>query len=480
MNARENMNTPEMEPGSDIPTLDDRYRVINTNASENTQAHAVELDRGIPSINSQYSVSGIVGKIAGGIACLGIAFALWANNSDPADDLSRMLSQDDPKDQHYDTGFRAAPQSSDATDPLYKKTEFVMRDTNTVSKTDAPSHSQVNDNIVPLKNILPEKQYSNRPIDPAVNSTRHYNHPSASATGTGVAEETLARWAAPPVVSSGSGRAVRQTPALRQNHRAGENGYGYGNGIEQMEQQLAMLSGASGAGGNNLLAGLLPGARENSDKAFARKVSEAMVETAIAMPTGNTVYKILQGKVIRATLESAINTTLPGRIRALVSHDVYGETGREVLIPRGSRIVGEYNNDIKNGQTRVFVMWPRVMRTDGIDIALGSAGTDNLGRAGIAGDIESRFFQRFGSAALMSVIGVGAALSGSETQVATPAGNLQNRLANSFQVTAGQDVERYADIPDTHSTDQGRTILIYVAKDLDFNAALNPHYNPRQ
>lgn len=113
---------------------------------------------------------------------------------------------------------------------------------------------------------------------------------------------------------------------------------------------------------------------------------------------------VLQGKIINAVLETAINTDLPGTLRAVISRDVYGESGKTVLIPKGSRVVGTYDSSVKGGQTRVGIVWNRVIRPDGIDIAINSQGVDALGRTGTAGLVDDKVFTRLSNAFLISYL----------------------------------------------------------------------------
>ena len=113
---------------------------------------------------------------------------------------------------------------------------------------------------------------------------------------------------------------------------------------------------------------------------------------------------ILQGKIISAILETAINTDIPGMLRAIIIRDVYAEKGNDIMIQKGSRLIGQYSSAVKGGQTRVAVMWERLIRPDGIDIAIASPGVDPLGRSGIAGNVYDHFWRRLGNAFLVSYV----------------------------------------------------------------------------
>lgn len=85
-----------------------------------------------------------------------------------------------------------------------------------------------------------------------------------------------------------------------------------------------------------------------------------------------------EGTLIPGILETAIVSDLPGQIRAIVSEDVYSFDGRRVLIPTGTRLIGEYQSEITQGQNRIFVIWTRMLRDDGVSVRLNSIGADSL------------------------------------------------------------------------------------------------------
>ena len=171
-----------------------------------------------------------------------------------------------------------------------------------------------------------------------------------------------------------------------------------------------------------------------------------------------------QGTLIPAVLETALDSTRPGLARALVQRDVRGFDGSKVLIQRGSRLIGEYRADLQPGQNRATVMWTRLVRPDGVTIALGSPAADPLGRVGIRGKVNNHFFERFGSAILQSTLDVGVNLasrignSNSPVVVALP-GTLQNATGGLAQ---GQQIQP------TLKVKQGTAISVFVARDLDF------------
>lgn len=183
----------------------------------------------------------------------------------------------------------------------------------------------------------------------------------------------------------------------------------------------------------------------------------------------NQDYLIAQGTTISGVLETAIHSDLAGNIRAIVSRDIYSFDGSNILIPRGSKVIGHYQSNLKQAQSRLFVIWLRIIRPDGVDIALNSPGTDHLGRAGLSGDVDAHFIERFGAAILLSMIdgavkaGVNAANNRDAQTVVTSSGSALNSSAEIA-------LESAINIAPTIHVDQGTPINIFVTSDLDFSS----------
>ena len=124
----------------------------------------------------------------------------------------------------------------------------------------------------------------------------------------------------------------------------------------------------------------------------------------------NLETSILGGKIIDAVLETGLNTQVPGNVRAIVSQDVYGETGEKVLIPKGSRLYGTYSSTVNRGQSRVQISWSRIMRPDGIDVTISAQASDQFGRSGIVGDIDNRIGDSIANSILITMTTLGAGL----------------------------------------------------------------------
>jgi type IV secretion system protein VirB10 len=155
---------------------------------------------------------------------------------------------------------------------------------------------------------------------------------------------------------------------------------------------------------------------------------------------------ILQGKVMEAVLETAINTDLPGKLRGIISRDVYSEDGRRVVIPKGSRLIGSYSTEVRFGQARVFVIWTRIIRPDGIDAVLDGSedliAVDSLGRTGVYGDLDNRFFEIFGSSILLSTLTVAFAVA---ADAAAGTDSTTTTTTNSSTIGAGASTTTTSD-----------------------------------
>ncbi len=262
--------------------------------------------------------------------------------------------------------------------------------------------------------------------------------------------------------------------------------------------------------GLNVAAGPVDEAAGGSQKAYdetdpntryLNSRAQAGVDIARATKNRRTDALIAQGTMIRGILETAIQSDLPGMVRAVTTEDVWSFDGRRVIVPSGSRLIGEYKSGLAVGQTRVFIVWTRILRSDGVSVQLGSPGTDNLGRTGLEGDVDNHYFERFGSAIMLSVVGGGSAYlaqlgqnsqsynstststfnpaTGTYTTSTSQPANQQDAYARQLaaqQVSqtmtqiANEALKNSINIPPTINVDQGTRIMIFVRRDLDFSS----------
>jgi type IV secretion system protein VirB10 len=199
----------------------------------------------------------------------------------------------------------------------------------------------------------------------------------------------------------------------------------------------------------------------NGANDFASRVGGVGGAPAMARSDVNPKTTVTQGTMIPAVLETAINTDVPGYVRAVVSQDVRSFDGTRVLVPRSSRLIGQYQSGLQAGQKRAYVIWTRLIRPDGVSVALASPGTGFDGSGGLPGKVDTHFFQRFGSAMLLSVIGGLAAASSSGASVVLGGG----------QTAASTALQQNGEIGPTIRVRMGTPIRVFTARDLDFGQA---------
>lgn len=196
---------------------------------------------------------------------------------------------------------------------------------------------------------------------------------------------------------------------------------------------------------------------------FSSRIGSSGVETVSATKITDLSRTAPQGTIISGVLETAINSDLPGYARAVVSEDIRSLDNRTVLIPRGSRLIGQYRSGLAIGESRAFVIWSRLLTPEGVSIELASPATDTLGRAGLPGKVSRHFFERFGSAILLSVIDVGASALVYDNNSAIVIGS-----TSEAQAIAAQALSQQINIPPTVKVKQGTEIRIFLARDLYF------------
>jgi type IV secretion system protein VirB10 len=188
-------------------------------------------------------------------------------------------------------------------------------------------------------------------------------------------------------------------------------------------------------------------------------------------------FVITAGTEIHGVMETAIDSELQGVVTATVSEDVWSEDGKRILIPRGSKVVGEYSGSHGQSATRIYIIWQRVTTPPPASIAIDvdSPSADALGRSGQEADsIDTHFFERFGEASLLSIIGAGVSTQGVSPDTNYNSSNAyQQGVATGFQETATQTLQNSSSIPDTLHVYQGQRINIMVHQDLNFYAILN-------
>ncbi|WP_114836222.1 type IV secretion system protein VirB10 (plasmid) [Agrobacterium tumefaciens] len=213
--------------------------------------------------------------------------------------------------------------------------------------------------------------------------------------------------------------------------------------------------------------GSFTGQGENEDQRFNRMLTPTQLQGSRAGTLGNRDFIVAMGTSIPCVLETALSSDQPGFTSCVINRDVLSDNGRVVLMEKGTQVVGEYRGGLRRGQKRLFVLWNRAKTPKGVIITLASPATDALGRAGMDGYVDTHWWERFGSAILLSI--VGDVTSYANSQLRDSDVDAQN-TTSAGQQAAAIAVEQSINIPPTLMKHQGGLVSIFVARDLDFSS----------
>ncbi|MEN8676899.1 MAG: TrbI/VirB10 family protein [Alteriqipengyuania sp.] len=180
----------------------------------------------------------------------------------------------------------------------------------------------------------------------------------------------------------------------------------------------------------------------------------------------NPSNTIIQGTMIQAVMETALDSALPGQTRAVVSEDVYSVDGTRLLIPRGARLIGRYRSGADIAQRRVTIAWDRIILPDNQTVQISSFGGDELGRSGVTGFVDTRFAERFGSAALISLISAAPSAAAANVQDETAADVLED-VGDDLADATDSVIGDYLSIGPVIYVDQGIRVTVMVDRDLE-------------
>ena len=226
----------------------------------------------------------------------------------------------------------------------------------------------------------------------------------------------------------------------------------------------------------------LPGADKSP---LAARLQATVMDGEKASVLQNPAMVITEGTMIPCILQTAIESELPGLVTCVVPLDIRGSTGDVVLLDRGTKIVGQIQTGLLQGQDRVFVNWTRAETPDHVIVTLDSPGADELGRAGLAGAVDNHFWQRFGGALMLTLVqgGLDAATIAAAGQGGSNSTSQQAALGfvyagqSNGQQIANTALENSINIAPTLSKNQGDTVSLIVAHDLDFSSVYQLQVN---
>ena len=214
-----------------------------------------------------------------------------------------------------------------------------------------------------------------------------------------------------------------------------------------------------------------PQANDTSDQtrklAFLKSGPETEIYNPHAIQTPASPYQLMAGTIISASLVSGLRSDLPGFVIAQVTENVFDSvSGRYLLIPQGSRLVGKYDNVVAFGQERALVVWQRIILPDGASVVIDNLpATDTGGYAGLSDEVDLHTWKLLKGVALATVLGIGNSLASSNTDsdilkaLRESAGQTTNR--------AGQRlVEKNLNVQPTITVRPGWPLRIIVHRDI--------------
>lgn len=181
---------------------------------------------------------------------------------------------------------------------------------------------------------------------------------------------------------------------------------------------------------------------------------------ATVLPDRN--FLITAGTLLPCTLQTALDSSVPGYTTCVIPRDIYSDNGRVVLMEKGTRVIGEYQGGLRRGQYRLFILWTRAVTPRGIAIDLKSPASDALGRAGVTGGVETFFWERFGAALLFSIVDDATFIAG---QAITDDADDVVRVPSEASSTI---LEESRNIRPVLRKNQGEEVGVFVAQDFNF------------
>ena len=210
--------------------------------------------------------------------------------------------------------------------------------------------------------------------------------------------------------------------------------------------------------------------QQDHKQSFINHASDPKIYSSASLQTPRSPYQIMAGTIIPAALVTGINSDLPGEIIATVTQNVYDTvSGRYLLVPQGSRLLGQYDSQVTYGQRRVLLVWTRLLMPDGSSIVLERLpGVDGAGYSGVEDGVNWHWGRIFAGAALTTLLGVNAQLVAANTN--TNSGSIVIATRQSAQDSVnqvGQQITRKnLSIQPTLTARPGLPLNVIVNKDI--------------
>jgi type IV secretion system protein VirB10 len=389
----------------------------NSDAQRENEQDTVPGERGVASIHRARSLQSRVSNVlaAGLMAALALGFLAWY--------YTQVFSRESRAEAAQTSKSRQKAQAEMPLPPLGRVDPPVME------KVLGPPPD-----LPPAVSMLGQiPQNEPRPYAAAVNYGQ-------APSGAPERRATDRRLSGPVFVSASSVGAETHDRTMAENPQLSDSG------------EFPPMPSPGPASGPNALAGLL---EPTATPAVRAKV----------LPTQRLLLP--KGAFVDCTLETAIDSSLPGMTTCITATDTFGADGSVVLLERGTKLVGETRGDVRQGSARVYVLWTEARTPDGVVVPLASPGTDELGRAGLPGDVNRHFWERFGAAILVSVID--GAVQAAVQRSSDGAGTVIVNPSTSRDVMT-EVLRSTINIPPTVTKQHGDRIAVLVARDLDFRS----------
>jgi len=201
-------------------------------------------------------------------------------------------------------------------------------------------------------------------------------------------------------------------------------------------------------------------------------------EQVSAANLGNRSYLLARGSFIPCVLETQLISNIPGNASCVVPQTIYSDDGKVVLIEKGSQIVGEYKSELKNGDSRIAILWDRIKTTNGMVIDVDSPAADSVGTMGVNGYVDNHWVERIGAAFLLSLVQDAVSIEIAKKNAEFTSNNPNSNAANTTPTAtintgssmADQVLHSTINIPPTLYKNRGDRVMVYVNRDLWFDS----------
>jgi type IV secretion system protein VirB10 len=167
-------------------------------------------------------------------------------------------------------------------------------------------------------------------------------------------------------------------------------------------------------------------------------------------------------------------SNIPGSASCVVPQTIYSDDGKMVLIEKGSKIVGEYKSELRNGDSRIAILWERIKTATGVVLDVDSPAADSVGTMGASGYVDNHWGERIGAAFLLSLVqdavSIEIAKKGGVPSNAPGSNGVPSATINTGTSMADQVLRSTINIAPTLYKNRGDRVMVYVKRDLWFDS----------